>query len=317
MIGPGADAYLTGGGSSEIKPFSFTSPLEGIAKAAGKGVAVTGDDGTDVARASSARSRLRRGHRRPGLVLDRGRRPDLPDVRVPACLRRPGRADRGRGRSQPEDRGRDGKRRPGSDPVEQARGRRARAWYPGSEAGGRDGSGAVWQGRRFRPPAGHVPAQRGRTCRPRAIQTSIPGVGDVVDLRRGPARRLPPLRRKRDQAGVPVRPRPLVHELSLLGSARRPKRSMRSASRSRTRASAAASRSRSSTCRCRRIPASQSLQRRSPGSSASRSRPARSVESAFGSIGAPSRTGTPTATAGGSCPAAPGCSSGATHATHR
>ena len=29
VIGAGADAYLTGGGSSEIKPFAFTTPLEG------------------------------------------------------------------------------------------------------------------------------------------------------------------------------------------------------------------------------------------------------------------------------------------------
>lgn len=53
VIGPGADAYLTGGGSSAIDPFSFTSPLEGISKLAGKGVTVSGDDGTDVERATA------------------------------------------------------------------------------------------------------------------------------------------------------------------------------------------------------------------------------------------------------------------------
>ena len=52
VIGPGADEYLTGGGSSEIKPFSFTSPLEGITKLAGKNVEVSGDDGTDIERAT-------------------------------------------------------------------------------------------------------------------------------------------------------------------------------------------------------------------------------------------------------------------------
>ncbi len=52
VIGPGADAYLTGGGSSEIKPFAFTSPLDGITQLAGKGVTVTGDDGSDVERAA-------------------------------------------------------------------------------------------------------------------------------------------------------------------------------------------------------------------------------------------------------------------------
>lgn len=52
VIGPGADAYLTGGGSSEIKPFSITTPLEGITKVAGPGVEVATDDGTDPARAA-------------------------------------------------------------------------------------------------------------------------------------------------------------------------------------------------------------------------------------------------------------------------
>ena len=80
VIGPGADEYLTGGGSSEIKPFSFTSPLEGITAVAGKGVKVTGDDGTDVGAGDAARGRLRRRGRRPRLVLDRGRRPDLSDA---------------------------------------------------------------------------------------------------------------------------------------------------------------------------------------------------------------------------------------------
>ena len=220
VIGPGADAYLTGGGSSEIKPFAFTSPLEGITQAAGKGV-----DGHRRRRhrrraGRPARRRLRRGDRRSGLLLDRGRRPNLPDVRVPARLRRPGRADRGRGRGQPEDRGRDGERRPGPDPVEQAGGRRARGLVSGLGGGQRDGPGAVRQGRRLRPPAGDVPAQRGAAADRRRPER-LPRRRRHRRLRRGPARRLSPLRRQRHQAGVPVRPRPLLHELSLLGSARR------------------------------------------------------------------------------------------------
>ena len=52
MIGPGADAYVTGGGSSEIKPFSTTTPFEGVTQVAGPGVEVVTDDGTDPARAA-------------------------------------------------------------------------------------------------------------------------------------------------------------------------------------------------------------------------------------------------------------------------
>jgi beta-glucosidase len=52
VIGAGATEYLTGGGSSEIDPYSYTSPLEGIAAAAGAGVRVTGDDGSDPAQAA-------------------------------------------------------------------------------------------------------------------------------------------------------------------------------------------------------------------------------------------------------------------------
>ena len=52
VIGAGADAYVTGGGSSEIRPFSTTTPFEGITQVAGSGVAVVTDDGSDPARAA-------------------------------------------------------------------------------------------------------------------------------------------------------------------------------------------------------------------------------------------------------------------------
>jgi beta-glucosidase len=52
VIGAGADAYVTGGGSSEIRPFSTTTPFEGITRVAGSGVEVVTDDGTDPARAA-------------------------------------------------------------------------------------------------------------------------------------------------------------------------------------------------------------------------------------------------------------------------
>ncbi len=52
VIGAGADEFITGGGSSEIKPYSFTSTLEAVTRKAGARVRVTGDDGSDAARAA-------------------------------------------------------------------------------------------------------------------------------------------------------------------------------------------------------------------------------------------------------------------------
>jgi beta-glucosidase len=53
VIGAGATEYLTGGGSSEIEPYSFTSPLEGITAVAGSRLTVSADDGSDPARAAA------------------------------------------------------------------------------------------------------------------------------------------------------------------------------------------------------------------------------------------------------------------------
>jgi beta-glucosidase len=53
VIGAGATDYLTGGGSSEIEPYSYTSPLEGIAAVAGPRVTVRTDDGSDHTRAAA------------------------------------------------------------------------------------------------------------------------------------------------------------------------------------------------------------------------------------------------------------------------
>ena len=52
VLGPGADTFLTGGGSSEIKPFSTTTPLEGISRLAGSGIEVASYDGTDPVQAA-------------------------------------------------------------------------------------------------------------------------------------------------------------------------------------------------------------------------------------------------------------------------
>ena len=53
IIGDAADEFLTGGGSSEIDPFSYTTPLAAIERRAGPGVRVVGDDGADPERAAA------------------------------------------------------------------------------------------------------------------------------------------------------------------------------------------------------------------------------------------------------------------------
>jgi beta-glucosidase len=49
VLGPGADTFLTGGGSSEIDPYFARTPLEGIRRLAGPGVEVRSADGSDRA----------------------------------------------------------------------------------------------------------------------------------------------------------------------------------------------------------------------------------------------------------------------------
>ncbi len=58
VIGPGADAYVTGGGSSEIRPFSTTTPFEGVTQVAGPGVEVVTDDGRTLRGRRSSRATL-------------------------------------------------------------------------------------------------------------------------------------------------------------------------------------------------------------------------------------------------------------------
>lgn len=53
VIGAGATEYVTGGGSSEIDPYSYTSPFAAISERAGDGVEVSSDDGSDHARAAA------------------------------------------------------------------------------------------------------------------------------------------------------------------------------------------------------------------------------------------------------------------------
>lgn len=57
VIGAGAREYVTGGGSSEIDPYTFVSPFEGIKERAGARVDVSADDGSDPQRAAALAAR--------------------------------------------------------------------------------------------------------------------------------------------------------------------------------------------------------------------------------------------------------------------
>jgi beta-glucosidase len=53
LIGRMADEFTTGGGSANVRPFTFVSPRDAIEKRAGKRVKVSFDDGSDLARAAA------------------------------------------------------------------------------------------------------------------------------------------------------------------------------------------------------------------------------------------------------------------------
>ena len=53
VIGKPANTFVTGGGSSAVRPYSFVTPLQGITARAGRSVHVAYDDGTDATRAAA------------------------------------------------------------------------------------------------------------------------------------------------------------------------------------------------------------------------------------------------------------------------
>jgi beta-glucosidase len=54
LIGKDADSFVTGGGSGNVVPFSFTSPRQAITQRAGPGVHVSYNDGSDASSAATA-----------------------------------------------------------------------------------------------------------------------------------------------------------------------------------------------------------------------------------------------------------------------
>ncbi|HEY1594064.1 MAG TPA: glycoside hydrolase family 3 C-terminal domain-containing protein [Thermoleophilaceae bacterium] len=53
VIGKDANAFITGGGSGDVTPFSFVTPLQAIRQRAGSGVRVSYDDGSDASSAAA------------------------------------------------------------------------------------------------------------------------------------------------------------------------------------------------------------------------------------------------------------------------
>ena len=203
-IGAGAPTYVTGGGCRRSSRTRSRPRLEAITELAGPG---------------------RRGHHR--------RRLRSPGRAAGRCRRR----RRGRGRALVFDRGVDrsclslecppafgdqdalieavAAANPRTVVVIESGGPVLTPWAAGrrrarglvSRVGGRlgDRPRPVRQGRRAGPPTGHLPRERGRPAdrrRPARLSRSR----RRRHLRRGALRRLPPLRRERDRARVPVRP---------------------------------------------------------------------------------------------------------------
>ena len=80
VIGADADRFVNGGGSSNIDPYTFTSPLKAITARAGGGVDVRFESGADLDRAAAGRRRRGRRRRRRGRRRGRGRRQALPEA---------------------------------------------------------------------------------------------------------------------------------------------------------------------------------------------------------------------------------------------
>ena len=94
------------------------------------------------------------------------------------------------------------------------------AWYPGESNGTALACGPVRPGRPERPPAGHLPDRpfAGARVQPEPV----PRGGRPGAVLRGHRRRLPLLRRHQRDAAVPVRLRPVLHELPLQRSEHHP-----------------------------------------------------------------------------------------------
>nr|prf beta glucosidase [Cellulomonas gilvus] len=234
VIGGHADAgVLSGGGSSQVYPvggiavkgllpatwpgpvvYYPSSPLRAI-QAQAPNAKVVFDDGRDPARAA----RGRWGRRRPGLrqpVDRRGQR--RPDARAAG---RPGRADHVGGGRQRAHRGRAADRRTGHHALAGARSGRAGSLVSGHQRRRGDRECAVWRGQSVRPPAGHLPAIRAATAAPETRWRSEEPRAAV--RRRLPRRcggRLQVVRPEGPQAAVPVRARPVLHNLRVLRSVR-------------------------------------------------------------------------------------------------
>ena len=309
VIGADGDAYKNGGGSSNVEPYSLVTPRAGIATRAGSGVDVRYDPGDDPARP-------RRWHAGPtppwsSWRTPPGRAPTSPASRStaapPAGLKRDELIERVAAANKRtivvlETAG------PVLTPWRGQVEGIVEAWYPGSGGGAAiarvlfgdvDPGGrlpATFPRREARPAHGRQPA-------------ALPGRRQRRPLLRGRARRLPLVRPARHRAGLPVRPRPLLHALRLPQPARAATRRRGAGAPSTwsTSVGAPASRCRSSTSASPARAAASSRRASSRASSRCRCGGGGAHACASTSTRARSRTGAPTATAGRSRRAATAC----------
>ena len=229
VVGADADRFKNGGGSSQVTPYSFTTPRQGLTARAGPGVAVRYDPGTDPAAAAAAArgadaaivvvaDAASEFADKPCIALDCGRRDTIArDALIERVAAVNPRTIVVLETSAPV-------LTPWRDRVEAI----VAAWYPGDAGGTRARQGAVWRCGPGRPPARHLPAPRGRPAGSRAAQP-LSRHQRRGPLLGGPAGGVPLVRRPPPAPCVRVRPWALVHALR----ARQPSRSRGAARRRR------------------------------------------------------------------------------------
>ena len=220
---PDADRFVTGGGSGNVTPFTSITPRQAHrARVPAPGVKVT------LRRRQRRGARGRRWPRRADVAVvvaadyqTEGADRAVPDARVPARRRRPGRADRRRSRPRNpntvvvlETGG------PVLTPWRDQVGALLEAWYPGEEGGAAIARVLFGDA----DPGGRLPGHLPAAARPTAADRRRPARSTRASARRrhlqgGRARRLPLVRREGPAPGLPVRLRPVVHDVR---PARRP-----------------------------------------------------------------------------------------------
>ena len=220
VIGPGADAFLTGGGSSAIKPFSTTTPFEGIKDLAGAGVDVATDDGSDPAQAAQLAADSDVAIVVPVSYSTEGVDRTCLSFECPPVFGNQDALIRQVADANPETAVVMESGGPMLTPWSRKVGALLEAWYPGS-----DGGSAIARVLFGKVDAsGRLPVtfpKRDADIPTAGNENAYPGVNDVVDYPEGLLVGYRHYEANGIKPAYPVRPRPLLYELPVLEAADR------------------------------------------------------------------------------------------------